>query len=270
MERSNKFISPNFWFSFDIPEGWYESEDSEGVFLFNNPEQWCGNFRISAYKGKGNYGEQAVKEEFKSNPSSVRQHYGNLDFAYSSEIFEENEEKYVSHFWVAGRGSVLIECTFACSEGESLDTVRSILASLRIFDEGVKHEAELIPVRCSEIYQINYAYETVSTLIKEKYSVDFQGVEEDIPNMQKLLDESEKGKKVKELAVQLGITLCCIFVNQVNEYEWCTLMDGNREAPVLYNASTKNIIDPMKLVWSRIKASEECVLKEVCSALFND
>ena len=38
--------------------------------------------------------------------------------------------------------------------------------------------------------------------------------------------------------------------------EWKTLIDGNREAPVLqYKDRT---IDPMKLVWSKVKAGEPC------------
>ena len=37
------------------PADWNEFEDGEGSFLFYNPSEWTGNFRISAYKGNAMY-----------------------------------------------------------------------------------------------------------------------------------------------------------------------------------------------------------------------
>ncbi len=51
MEQSKKFISPGAWFSMTYPVDWNEFEDGEGSFLFYNPNEWTGNFRISAFKG---------------------------------------------------------------------------------------------------------------------------------------------------------------------------------------------------------------------------
>ncbi|MBR6539271.1 MAG: DUF3806 domain-containing protein, partial [Bacteroides sp.] len=49
--------------------------------------------------------------------------------------------------------------------------------------------------------------------------------------------------------------------NEVDGMEWGTLMDGNREAPVLmYNGQC---IDPMKLVWSKVKNAEPIDLVEI-------
>lgn len=45
--------------------------------------------------------------------------------------------------------------------------------------------------------------------------------------------------------------------------EWRTLVDGNREAPILLNTSTGEWIDPMKLVWSKVKAGGKVNLPEV-------
>ena len=62
--------------------------------------------------------------------------------------------------------------------------------------------------------------------------------------------------KKKEEWLAIGITVCAILANEVDGMEWKTLIDGNREAPVLqYKDRT---IDPMKLVWSKVKAGEPC------------
>ena len=39
------------------PVDWNEFEDGEGSFLFYNPNEWTGNFRISAFKGNATYGK---------------------------------------------------------------------------------------------------------------------------------------------------------------------------------------------------------------------
>ena len=47
-----------------------------------------------------------------------------------------------------------------------------------------------------------------------------------------------------------------IVTNEADGWEWQTLVDGNREAPVLVHAETGRVLDPMKLVWSRVRAGE--------------
>ena len=56
MKQGKKYISPGAWFSMVYPADWNEFEDGEGSFLFYNPNEWTGNFRISAYKGDTAYG----------------------------------------------------------------------------------------------------------------------------------------------------------------------------------------------------------------------
>lgn len=92
---------------------------------------------------------------------------------------------------------------------------------------------------------------------------DFQGQEEDIANMQQVIDSGSIGAKKKEIWLSLGITLCVILANEVDGLEWRTLIDGNREAPVLTSVAGDTVIDPMKLVWSKVKAGEPCNLAEV-------
>ena len=252
MESFKKYISPGAWFSMEYPAVWSEFEDSEGSFLFYNPDEWTGNFRISAYRGNtADYGRESVRQELKENASAVRVRVGALDCAYSKEMFEEGGEYYTSHIWITGVDDVAFECSFTVRKGESVAEAERVIASLQVRKPGVKYPAELIPVRLSEIYQIDEAYEWVEKTVKDLLKKDFQGVEEE--------------KKDQWLA--LGITLCVIMANEVDGLEWRTLIDGNREVPVLLNTATGQWTDPMKLAWSKVKAGEKVNLAEAyCNA----
>ena len=105
--------------------------------------------------------------------------------------------------------------------------------------------------------------------MKELLKKDFQGQEEDIANMQQIMDNGSISAKKKEAWLALGITLCVILANEVDGLEWYTLIDGNREAPVLTNIASNTMIDPMKLVWSKVKAGETCNLAEVYKNLLS-
>lgn len=72
----------------------------------------------------------------------------------------------------------------------------------------------------------------------------------------------------KDAWLAFGIVLCIILANEVDGMEWRTLIDGNREAPVLLNTATGEWIDPMKLVWSKVKAGAKVELAETYDALF--
>ena len=114
----------------------------------------------------------------------------------------------------------------------------------------------MIPVRLSEIYLINEGYEWVVSTVKQELKKDFQGIEEDLEKLQQVIDSGKIGLKKKEEWLAIGITVCAILANEVDGMEWKTLIDGNREDPVLqYKDRT---IDPMKLVWSKVKAGEPC------------
>ena len=268
MKQGKKFISPGAWFSMVYPAMWNEFEDGEGSFLFYNPDEWTGNFRISAYKGGATYGREAVAQELAENTSAVRVKVGALECAYSKEMFEEGGAYYTSHFWVTGVDNVAFECSFTVAKGTSPVEAEQIIASLEVRKEGEKYAAELIPVRLSEIYQINEAYEWVEKTVKETLAKDFQGLETDVAKMQEVLDRGIIAPKKKEAWLAMGIALCVICTNEVDGMEWRTLIDGNREAPVLMNVSTGQYIDPMKLAWSKVKAGESCNLVESYRQMF--
>lgn len=262
MKSFKKYISPGSWFSMEYPAVWSEFEDSEGSFLFYNPDEWTGNFRISAYRGNAGYGRESVQQELKENSSAVLVRVGALECAYSKEMFEEDGEYYTSHIWIAGVDDIAFECSFTVSKGEPMAEAEQVIASLKVRKPGVKYPAELIPVRLSEICQINEAYEWVEKTVKDLLKKDFQGVEEDVESMQQVVDRGVIGPKKKDQWLALGIMLCVIMANEMDGLEWRTLIDGNREAPVLLNTITDQWIDPMKLVWSKVKSGEKVNLAE--------
>lgn len=266
MEQFKKFISPEAWFSMCYPAEWNEFEDGEGSFLFYNPNEWTGNFRISAFKGHAKYASECVQEELKQNEAARLTTVGLWECAASQEMFEEEGAWYTTHLWVFGRGELVFECSFTVAKGTSVKQAEEVISSLMIREKGMKYPAEIIPVRLSEVYLINEAYEWVSHTVKEELKKDFQGLETDIVHMQQVVDNGVIPPKKKDQWLALGITLCVIMANEVDGFEWHTLVDGNREVPVLLNQSTGQWIDPMKLTWSRIKAGEKLSLAEAYTA----
>lgn len=260
MIQGKKFISPGAWFTMIYPSTWSEFEDGEGSFLFYNPDVWTGNFRISAFKadaaarGSVNYGREAVKQELKDNPSASLVKVGRLECAYSKEMFQEEGTYYTTHLWITGMDNVAFECSFTVPKGGEVKEAEEVIATLDIRKDGQKYPAEVIPVRLSEIYVINEGYEWTVNTVKKQLKKDFQGLEEDLPKLQQVIDNGVIGKK-KEDWLAIGITVCTILTNEIEGLEWMTLIDGNREVPVLQYKDGK-LIDPMKLLWSRVKAGE--------------
>ena len=120
---------------------------------------WSGNFRISAYRGKAGYGKEAVRQELKENESARLVRVGSLECAYSKEMFQEEGTFYTSHLWIAGIDDLAFECSFTVAKGQPVDEAEQVIATLQVRREGEKYPAEVIPVRLSEIYQINESYE---------------------------------------------------------------------------------------------------------------
>ncbi|MBP6065549.1 MAG: DUF3805 domain-containing protein [Bacteroides sp.] len=268
MAQGKKFISPQAWFSMTYPIDWNEFEDGEGTFLFFNPDVWTGNFRISAYKeeaskrGSANYGQEAVAQEFRQNDSASMVKVGPHNCAYSKEMFEDGDTYYTQHTWIIGIENMAFECSFTVPKGADVKEAEAVIASLAIRHDGQKYPAELIPIRLSEIALVDEGYEWTVNLVKSELAKDFQGVEDDLTNIQQLIDKGVIGAKKKDNWLAIGITICVILANEVEGMEWMTLIDGNREAPVLHYKETEKVIDPLRLVWSKIKAGETCNVEE--------
>lgn len=262
MIQGKKFVSPGAWFSMIYPSGWNEFEDTESSFLFYNPNQWTGNFRISAYKEKGanasTFGKKFMQAELKENDTASLVRISKLECAYSKEMFEEEGEYYVNHRWITGIENVGFECTFTTIRGGKTVEAETIIQSLEIRKENQKYPPEIIPVRILEISIINESFEWVTSIVKKQLKKDFQGVEEDLNKLQHIMESGQFTPKQKEAWIAFGIAVCVILSNEVEGMEWMTLIDGNREAPVLVYQSTQQIIDPMSLVWSKLKRGQHC------------
>ncbi|MCD7901288.1 MAG: DUF3805 domain-containing protein [Bacteroides sp.] len=262
MIQGKKFVSPGAWFSMIYPSGWNEFEDTESSFLFYNPNQWTGNFRISAYKEKGanasTFGKKFMQAELKENDTASLIRISKLECAYSKEMFEEEGEYYVNHRWITGIENVGFECTFTTIRGGKTVEAETIIQSLEIRKENQKYPPEIIPVRILEISIINESFEWVTSIVKKQLKKDFQGVEEDLNKPQHIMESGQFTPKQKEAWIAFGIAVCVILSNEVEGMEWMTLIDGNREAPVLVYQSTQQIIDPMSLVWSKLKRGQHC------------
>ncbi len=264
---TKRFISPGAWFSMLYPSSWHESEDVEGTFLFYDPDNWTGNFRISAYKaeaqlaGSEHYGRESIRAELEENKAAAKVRVGELECAYSKETYMEAGVYYTSHIWITGIDCVAFECSFTVPKGESARAAEEIIASLTVRKDGQKYPAEVIPVRLSEIYTINEGCDRAVTLIKDLLKQDFQGVEGDLPRLQEVMNTLERTPKQKEDWIACGIAACVILASEIDGPEWCTLIDGNREVPVLHYLPGRTA-DPMQLTWSKIKAGLPCNIVE--------
>lgn len=268
MIQGKKYISPGAWFSLIYPQSWSEFEDGPESFLFYNPDVWTGNFRISATKedaclrGGMQYGQAAIAYELKENPTATRVQLGELECAYSKEMFEENGTYYTTHRWITGIDNVDFCCTFTLPRGGSVEQAQRVIETLTIRHDGKKYPPEIIPIRLSEIHQINESYQWVATLIKSQGGKEFQSTEQDLALLQQLVDSGALSPTAKEEWLSIGIALCTILVAEVEGMEWMTLIDGNREVPVLQYSQSTQLIDPLKIAWSHIKASEPCHLAQ--------
>ena len=93
MINRKKFIAPGAWFAMTYPADWHEFEGGEESFLFYNPDDWDGNFRISAFRGeRANYGQEVVNDELKRSKRAQAVMVGDLPCAYSCEVFTEKQE----------------------------------------------------------------------------------------------------------------------------------------------------------------------------------
>ena len=204
-----------------------------------------------------------------SDLEKVRRFLSEEGFLIEKEAMLREEGKYyTSHLWITGIGNIAFECSFTVPKGGSVKEAEEVIATLEIRKEGEKYPAELIPVRLSEIYQINESYEWVVSTVKEELKKDFQGVEDDLEKLQQVIDSGKIGPKKKDEWLAIGITVCTILANEVEGMEWKTLIDGNREAPVLDYKD--RIIDPMKIAWSKVKAGQPCnVIEEYKSLIIN-
>lgn len=257
-----KYISPGGWFSLEYPATWHEFEDTEESFLFYDPDEWTGNFRISAYKDvAADYGRQCIDYELKENTSSSLVKVGTWDCAYSAETFQEEGAWYTTHIWVTGKGNTSFECTFTVPKGGSKEAAESIIKSLQARPEGREYPKEIIPIRVMEIGEVNNAFEWASTTIKKLLTKDFTSSEADIESIQQVMDSGRFQAQQRLAWENFGIAFGTILVNEMDGMEWVTVIDGQKEYPALQFAHSDMILNPAALIWEKAKKGLPCDLK---------
>lgn len=253
-----KYISPGGWFSLEYPTTWSEFEDTEDTFLFYNPNQWSGNFRISAYKDADkNYGKQCIAWELKNNPTSVSVKIGEWDCAYSTETFQEESKWYTTHIWITGKKDISFECSFTVAKGGERTSAEKIIRSLKIRNDF--EGREIIPIRVLEIGEVNAAFEWVSTTIKKVLTKDFTSQESDIETIQKLMDSGKIQFNQRDLWENIGLAFGTILENEMDGMQWVTVIDNKHEFPALQFKDL--LICPTTLIWNKVKQKQECHLR---------
>ena len=257
-----KYISPGGWFSLEYPATWHEFEDTEESFLFYDPDEWTGNFRISAYKGEADdYGRQCIDYELKENSAFSLVKVGGWECAYSAETFQEESTWYTTHIWVTGQGNISFECSFTVPKGESRQQAEQIIQSLQVRSEGVEYPKEIIPIRVLEIGEVNNAFEWASTTVKKQLTKDFTSSEADIDSLQQVMDSGRFQAQQRMAWENFGIAFGTILVNEMDGMEWVTVIDGAKEYPSLQFAHSDMILNPAALVWEKARKGLHCDLK---------
>jgi hypothetical protein len=254
-----KYIAPDGWFSLEYPAGWHEFEDTEDTFLFYNPDVWSGNFRISASRGdNARYGAECVNDDLKQVRGARRIKRAGVDCAYYTENFREQGQSYVSHFWVLDEGEVCIECSFTTLQGNDIQVAECILESVKLRSQVTGKTPEIIPVRVCEISEVDAAYEEISSLVKKKLSRDFTSSEEDIANLQQVVDRKLLPPSQRLQWEHLGITFGTILVNEIDGFNWVTVIEGRKGYAALQYRDTALMYNPAQWVWNQTKLGCAC------------
>ena len=266
-----KYISPGAWFSLEYPDNWCEFEDTEDSFLFYNPDKWNGNFRISAYRGEGaDYAEACMEDEVREVRGAKKVKLGNWDCVYSAESFQENNVWYTTHIWVTGRSEISVECSFTVVKGDSPKTGEAIVASLKVRGASDKPVKAVIPVRVLEINQINEDYDWAVSTVKKQLTKDFTGTEADLANLQKVMDSGRFNPKQRQAWEGFGMAFGVILVNEMDGMEWVTVIDGPKEYPALQFGGSKVRVNPVALIWDKVRNGQPCNLKAEFERIKNE
>ena len=240
------FISPHSWFAFEYPDSWFEFEGEPGDFLFYDPDEWKGNFRIQAWRDKDKlYGRQCVAEELRKKHTEEKQ-LGSWRVAQTKEHFTEEGEEYVNYYWLAGFENTCVECSFTIPAGSSPELGEKMVASLRINSLGVFFKDKLIPIRLAEMMEIDDAYIQMERVAKKACKTQFKDFQQSIEVLQKLVDEKELNQLGPDANVLLGMTVCALLAENVEGLEWNTYINNQEEKPVLVREGAV-VADPRAL-----------------------
>ena len=234
-----KFISPGSWFAFTYPTEWFEFSEEADCFLFYNPEQWDGNFRISAYRdASSSFGDTMMHQALKASGARLAK-VGRWETIYSTEQFTEQLVEYVTHRWTIGCGQTCVECSFTAPSDGHLGMANALIASLEIMQPRETFHNQYIPVRVSEVDLIESCYATIEDLGMKLFKERFRDMDYNVRLLQKIAQRSELTAQLgSDAGAVMGITLCALLTESVEGLEWNTYVNGRVEAPVLMYGTT--------------------------------
>ena len=234
-----KFISPGSWFAFTYPTEWFEFSEEADCFLFYNPEQWDGNFRISAYRDASpSFGDTMMRQALKASGARLAK-VGRWETIYSTEQFTEQLVEYVTHRWTIGCGQTSVECSFTAPSDGHLGIANALIASLEIMQPRETFHNQYIPVRVSEVDLIESCYATIEDLGMKLFKERFRDMDYNVRLLQKIAQRPELTKQLgSDAGAVMGITLCALLTESIEGLEWNTYVNGKVEAPVLMYGTT--------------------------------
>lgn len=257
-----KFISPQSWFSIELPDGWHEFEDAADSFLFYHPERWQGNFRISASSDRSaDYVAQALKEELKAVPDSRLVKIGEWECVFSSKAFQEAGTEYITYYWLTGKDKMLIDASYTITADKDATIGEDVVRSLRLRHLPQEEWHEWIEVRLAEIFTINEGYEWAVKEVKKRLSKPFSSSVEDIARLQQLIDHPQFKWNNMEATSAIGIALGAIMVEEMDGLQWMTVIDGKAEYPALRFADSDITFSPMTFLAEERKAGKTVSLQ---------
>lgn len=240
------FISPESWFSIAYPDAWFEFEGESDAFLFYNPDEWNGNFRISAYRGElSDYGRCCMDEDLRRRGTRNVQ-LGRWHAAQSEERFREDGVFYVSYCWTIDAGQTCVECSFTTKADATAEVGEQIVATMQVNPVGTYFHRQLIPARLMEMVEIDEAVAQAEALAKKLLKARFSSLQQGADVLQRLSSAPEVRRMGAEGSSMLGLTLCSLIVEEVEGFEWRTWVDGSDELPVMVR-DDQNIIHPLRL-----------------------
>lgn len=235
------FVSPESWFSFDYPDSWFEFEEESEDFLFYNPDNWSGNFRISAYRGsEKDYGRHCMDDELRADGASLVQ-IGGWKAVQKTDHFTEDGASYEGWYWTIGQDYTCVECSFVAPAGSSAAQGRKIVETLQVNAPGTFFKNRLVTLRLAEITEIDEAYNRVEKLVKKSAKAGLSDFQKGLATLQRLLDGGEARQLGRDANAVLGMTFCAMLAEESDDFEWKTWVDGRKECAVLVRSDGKRI-----------------------------
>ena len=147
--KYKQFTSDEGWFTITItiPYHWERFEDEEGTYLFNDTEQWKGNFRITPIKLESednsrinNFASNYLAKELNKDKEYKKVRIGEYDCVYYQKNIVQDGEELIIQYWKTGKKNSIFICSFTIDKAKRLQPeilseikiVKQVIASIKI------------------------------------------------------------------------------------------------------------------------------------------